>query len=81
MIAPPFAHAGHWLASLLYLVPVLVVVGALVWQSWRDKRRRRNNIRRVHAQWKCRSTVCRQGCGDAIGRVDNDGKPRPIGRR
>jgi hypothetical protein len=40
MIAPPLAHAGHWLASLLYLVPVLIVVGALVWQSWRDKRRR-----------------------------------------
>jgi hypothetical protein len=40
MIAPPLAHAGHWLASLLYLVPVLIVVGALVWQGWRDKRRR-----------------------------------------
>ena len=38
MIAPPLAHAGHWLASLLYLAPVLVVVGALVWQSWREKR-------------------------------------------
>jgi hypothetical protein len=43
MIAPPLAHAGHWLASLLYLVPVLIVVGALVWQSWRDKRRRRGS--------------------------------------
>jgi hypothetical protein len=40
MIAPPLAHAGHWLVSLLYLVPVLLVVGALVWQSWRDRRRR-----------------------------------------
>ena len=40
MILPPLAHAGHWIASLLYLVPVLVVVGALAWQSWRDKRRR-----------------------------------------
>jgi hypothetical protein len=43
MVAPPLAHAGHWLASLLYLVPVLIVVGALVWQSWRDKRRHRNS--------------------------------------
>jgi hypothetical protein len=33
------AHAGHWLAGLLYLAPVLIVVGALVFQSWKDKRR------------------------------------------
>jgi hypothetical protein len=33
------AHAGHWLAGLLYVVPVLIVVGALVFQSWKDKRR------------------------------------------
>jgi hypothetical protein len=32
------AHAGHWLAGLLYLAPVLIVVGALVYQSWKDKR-------------------------------------------
>jgi membrane protein DedA with SNARE-associated domain len=46
LIAPPLAHAGHWLASLLYLVPVLVVVGALVWQSWRDRRRSRRSAAR-----------------------------------
>jgi hypothetical protein len=34
----PLAHAGHWLANLLYLAPVLVIVGALGYQSWRDKR-------------------------------------------
>jgi hypothetical protein len=33
------AHAGHWRAGLLYLVPVLIVVGALVFQSWKDRRR------------------------------------------
>jgi len=33
------AHAGHWFAGLLYLSPVALVVGALFWQSWRDKRR------------------------------------------
>jgi cytochrome c-type biogenesis protein CcmH/NrfF len=33
------AHAGHWLTSLLYVVPVLVLVIALSWQSWRDRRR------------------------------------------
>ena len=32
------AHAGHWLAGLLYLAPVLIVVGALLYQSWKDRR-------------------------------------------
>jgi len=32
------AHAGHWLLSLLYLAPVLIVVVALAWQGRRDKR-------------------------------------------
>jgi 4-hydroxybenzoate polyprenyltransferase len=33
------AHAGHWLSGLLYLAPVLIVVAALVHQSWKDRRR------------------------------------------
>jgi hypothetical protein len=33
------AHAGHWLAGLLYLAPVVIVVGALVFQSVKDRRR------------------------------------------
>jgi hypothetical protein len=33
------AHAGHWLAGLLYLAPVVIVVGALVFQSMKDRRR------------------------------------------
>jgi hypothetical protein len=33
-----FAHAGHWLVSLLYLAPVAVIVGFVGWQSWRDRR-------------------------------------------
>lgn len=32
------AHAGHWLSSLLYVVPLLVVFGALGWQVRKDKR-------------------------------------------
>jgi hypothetical protein len=32
------AHAGHWLANLLYLAPVLIVVGALGWQTLKDRR-------------------------------------------
>ena len=35
---PPIAHAGHWLAGLLYLAPVVIVVGALAFQSWKDRR-------------------------------------------
>jgi hypothetical protein len=41
MIVPPLAHAGHWIASLLYVAPVVIIVGALLFQSWRDKRRNR----------------------------------------
>lgn len=35
------AHLGtdHWWASLLYLLPVLIVVAGIGITSWRDKRR------------------------------------------
>ena len=33
------ALAGHWLAGLLYLAPVVIVVGALGYQSIKDRRR------------------------------------------
>jgi hypothetical protein len=26
-----FAHPGHWLAQLLYLAPVVAMIGALLW--------------------------------------------------
>lgn len=32
------AHAGHWTNSLIYMVPILVIVAALAWQSIRDRR-------------------------------------------
>jgi hypothetical protein len=38
LLTPPLAHAGHWLAGLLYLAPVVIVVGALAFQSWKDRR-------------------------------------------
>jgi hypothetical protein len=38
---PPIAHAGHWIAGLLYLAPVAIVVGALAVQSWKDRRSHR----------------------------------------
>jgi cytochrome c-type biogenesis protein CcmH/NrfF len=39
MIAPPFAHLGHWYQSLLYLAPVVIVVVALWVQERRARRR------------------------------------------
>jgi hypothetical protein len=35
----PLAHAGHWFISLLYVAPVLAVVGALAIQSRRERAR------------------------------------------
>jgi hypothetical protein len=35
----PIAHFGHWYVTLLYMAPVVVLVAALSFQSWRDKRR------------------------------------------
>lgn len=32
------AHAGHWLVQLLYVVPVLFVVGAIVWSKIQERR-------------------------------------------
>ena len=34
----PIAHAGHWLVNLLYLVPLVVVIGMLMVSSMRDRR-------------------------------------------
>jgi hypothetical protein len=35
----PLAHAGHWL-WLLYLPPVLIVIGSLLWTSLKERKRR-----------------------------------------
>jgi hypothetical protein len=37
------AHAGHWLTSLLYFAPVVVLVGFLAVQSRRERRRSRDD--------------------------------------
>lgn len=34
----PLAHSGHWAISLLYLAPVLILVGALAIARVRDNR-------------------------------------------
>jgi hypothetical protein len=31
------AHAGHWLAQLLYLLPVVAMVGAILWSKYRGR--------------------------------------------
>jgi hypothetical protein len=33
------AHAGHWAVSLLYVLPVVIVVGWLTYQQWKERRR------------------------------------------
>jgi uncharacterized membrane protein YtjA (UPF0391 family) len=33
-----FAHAGHWIAQLLYLVPIMAMVVAILWSRIRGAR-------------------------------------------
>jgi len=40
----PFAHAGHWLAQLAYLAPLVVLVGMLVASRLRERRERRQGM-------------------------------------
>ncbi len=39
MTPPPIAHAGHWIADLLYVLPLAIALGFLALQSIRDKRK------------------------------------------
>ena len=34
-----FAHPGHWISQLLYLAPVVALVGALAWAKYKERRR------------------------------------------
>ena len=38
-----FAHAGHWLASLAYLAPLLFLVGVILVGKVRDRRAGRSD--------------------------------------
>jgi hypothetical protein len=33
-----FAHAGHWLVQLIYVLPLAVLVGAIAWGRIRERR-------------------------------------------
>jgi hypothetical protein len=37
-----FAHAGHWLVQLIYLVPLAVLVGVILVGRIRDRREAAN---------------------------------------
>ena len=43
MTPPPLAHAGHWLAQIAYLAPLVVLVGMLVVGKLRRRRERRRD--------------------------------------
>lgn len=38
----PFTHAGHWLANLAYLAPLLLLVGVIGWGKLKDRRATRH---------------------------------------
>ena len=38
-----FAHAGHWLASLAYIAPLLILVGVILVGKVRDRRGERTD--------------------------------------
>jgi hypothetical protein len=56
-----FAHAGHWLAQIAYLAPLVLLVGLLVAGRLRERRERRGGFAEQHP---------RASNGDAVGRSD-----------
>ena len=43
MTVPPFAHAGHWLAQIAYLLPLVLLVVMLAAGKLRERRGRRQD--------------------------------------
>ena len=43
MTVPPLAHAGHWIAQVAYLAPLIVLVVVLVAGKLRARRQRRDD--------------------------------------
>jgi hypothetical protein len=46
------AHAGHWLPQLLYLAPVVVLVGAILVGRIRERRDARRHDERPGAPYR-----------------------------
>jgi len=34
----PLTHTAHWLASVAYLAPLLVLIGAIGWGKFKERR-------------------------------------------
>ena len=43
MTVPPLAHAGHWLAQVAYLLPLVLLVVMLVVGKLRERRERQGD--------------------------------------
>jgi hypothetical protein len=56
-----FAHAGHWLAQVAYLAPLVLLVGLLVAGRIRERRGRQEALAQQHP---------RASNGGAVGRSD-----------
>ena len=39
------AHAGHWLVEVMYLLPVVIVVGFITFRAIVDRRRERREAK------------------------------------
>jgi hypothetical protein len=46
----PLAHVGHWLAELMYVAPVVVIVGWLSIRALLDRRREPDDEHEQHGQ-------------------------------
>jgi len=45
IVSLPLAHLGHWL-WVFYVIPILIVVGGIVYTTRADKRREKNEKKR-----------------------------------
>ena len=51
-----FAHAGHWLADLLFVAPVFLIVGWVLIANLRDRRREERSARGERSQDRPKQT-------------------------
>lgn len=50
MVPLPLAHAGHWFVGLIYLAPVLILVGTLLVIGRRDRRAEARELAEAEAE-------------------------------